>query len=106
MLEKITVSTKNKNQYNLFSILIIIRTIINSGAPIIINKIVPNQNIITIFKGSCDTEDWSNDAENADIIKYIQIDYSYFELYLYERFCSCCPSLLHIYYKTQPCLII
>ena len=38
-----------------------------------------------ISEGSCDTEDWSNDAENSafitginDILKYIQIQNSYF----------------------------
>ncbi len=37
-----------------------------------------------ISEGSCDTEDWSNDAENSDLIteinsilKYIQIEISY-----------------------------
>ncbi len=39
-----------------------------------------------ISEGSCDTEDWSNDAENSDLItainyilKYIQIESSYFK---------------------------
>ncbi len=27
-----------------------------------------NQNIRMISEGSCDTEDWSNDAENSDLI--------------------------------------
>ncbi len=38
-----------------------------------------------ISEGSCDTEDWSNDAENSDLIteinyilKYIQIENSFF----------------------------
>ncbi len=37
-----------------------------------------------ISEGSCDTEDWSNNAENSDLIteincilKYIQIEISY-----------------------------
>ncbi len=29
------------------------------------NFLSANQHIRTIFKGSCDTEDWSNDAENS-----------------------------------------
>ncbi len=40
-----------------------------------------------IFKGSWDTEDWSNDAENSAlngnnkyILKYIQIENTYFKL--------------------------
>ncbi len=39
------------------------------------------------FWRSCDTEDWSNDAENTalitainDIVKYIQIEDGYFKL--------------------------
>ncbi len=43
------------------------------------------QHIIMISEGSCDTEDWSNDAENVVLItginyilKYIQIE-SYFK---------------------------
>ncbi len=39
-----------------------------------------------ISEGSCDTEDWSNDAENTALIteiyyilKYIQIESSYFK---------------------------
>ncbi len=41
-----------------------------------------------ISEESCDTEDWSNDAENSDLIttinyslKYIKIENSYFKLY-------------------------
>ncbi len=44
-----------------------------------------NQHIWIISEGSCDTEDWSNDAENTALIteinyslKYIQIESSYF----------------------------
>ncbi len=40
-----------------------------------------------ICEGSCDTEDWSNDAENSalmteinSVLKYIQIENSYFGL--------------------------
>ena len=40
-----------------------------------------------ISEGSCDTEDWSNDAENSalitgksNILKYIQLENSYFKL--------------------------
>ncbi len=40
-----------------------------------------------ISEGSCDTEDWSNDAENSVcitginyILKYIQIENSYYKL--------------------------
>ncbi len=45
-----------------------------------------NQHIIMISEGSCDTEDWSNDAENTALIAeinyiltYIQIKSSYFK---------------------------
>ncbi len=41
-----------------------------------------------ISEGSCDTEDWSNDAENSALIteinyilKYVDIENSYFKLY-------------------------
>ncbi len=43
----------------------IIRTIINNSAPIIID------NNWMISDGSCDTEDWSNDAENSALITEI-----------------------------------
>ncbi len=35
-----------------------------------------------ISEGSCDTEDWSNDAENSinHILNYIKIENSYFKL--------------------------
>ncbi len=40
-----------------------------------------------ISEGSCDTDDWSNDAENSDLItekknilKYITLENSYFKL--------------------------
>ncbi len=43
-----------------------------------------NQHIILISEGSCDTEDWSNDAENTALtsrinytLKYIQIENTY-----------------------------
>ncbi len=53
-----------------------------------------NQHIIMISEGSCDTEDWSNNAENHNamtenqlcitginyILQYIQIENSYFKL--------------------------
>ncbi len=44
----------------------------------------PNQHIRMISEGSCETEDWRNDAENLAlitginyIIKYIQIESSF-----------------------------
>ncbi len=54
---------------------------------IIINVflLAANQNMIMISEGSCDTEVWSNDAENSALITginyiliYIQIENSYF----------------------------
>ncbi len=46
-----------------------------------------NQHIRIISEGSCDTEDWRNYAENSALItginyilKYIQIENSYFKL--------------------------
>ncbi len=64
-------------EYIPFSTLIIIRNV----------SWAANQHIIMISEGSCDTEDWSNDAENSALItginyvlKYIQIENSYFKL--------------------------
>ncbi len=61
----------------LFSKLIIIRNV----------SWTANQYISMISEGSCDTEDWSNDAENSALItginyilKYIQIENSYLKL--------------------------
>ncbi len=43
--------------------------------------LIMNQHIRMISKRSCDTEDWSNDAENAALhIKYIKIENCYFNL--------------------------
>ncbi len=46
-----------------------------------------NQYIRVISEGSCDTEDWRNDAENTALIteiyynlQYIQIENTYFKL--------------------------
>ncbi len=47
-----------------------------------------------ISEGSCDTEDWSNDAENSALIieinyswKYIEIGHLYYNmLYLYNSY--------------------
>ncbi len=50
----ITVSTK-REVAQLFSTLITIRNVIWAA----------NQHIRMISEGSCDTEDWSNDAENS-----------------------------------------
>ncbi len=61
----------------LFSTLIIIRNV----------SWAANQHIRMISEGSCDTEDWSNDAENSALItginyilQYINIENSYFKL--------------------------
>ncbi len=35
-----------------------------------------------ISEGSCDTEDWSNDAEIADILKYMKSEISYYKYYM------------------------
>ncbi len=50
----------------------------------IINKKKTNQHIRLISEGSCNTDDWSNNAENSDlfteinyIFKYIHIENSY-----------------------------
>ncbi len=41
----------------------------------------PDQHIRMIIEASCDTEDWSNDAENSALPpKYIKIENSYFKL--------------------------
>ncbi len=60
---------------------------------IIINVWAPNQHNRMISEGSCDTEDWSNDAEIFlhrkkqlcitginYILKYLQIENGYFKL--------------------------
>ncbi len=51
-----------------------------------------NLRIRMISEGSCDIEDWSNDAENSALhhrnklyFKYIQIEYSDFKLEYYFR---------------------
>ncbi len=70
----------------LFSTFII--NIFNNGVPIITDdNWAANQYIRMISEGSCDTEDWSNDAENSALItginyslKYIQIESSYVKL--------------------------
>ncbi len=51
----------HKNIGQLFSTLIIIRNV----------SWAANQHIIMISEGSCDTEDWSNDAENTALITEI-----------------------------------
>jgi len=51
-----------------------------------------------ISEGSCDTETWSNDAENSvyhvginHILKCIQIENGYFKLiYISQYYCFCC----------------
>ncbi len=62
----ITFSTKILNSKNSFTTLIIIRNV----------SLAPNQHIIMISEGSCDPEDWSNDAENSALPsnKYIKIE--------------------------------
>jgi len=43
--------------------------------------VVARQHIRVISEGSCDSEDWSNDAENTALITgHIQIKISYFKL--------------------------
>ncbi len=51
---------------------------------------LPNQHIRMISEGSCDTEDWSNEAENSALIteinyilKYIKTENRYFKLWSY-----------------------
>ncbi len=51
------------------------------------NSWAANHHIRMISEGSCDTEDWSNDAENSAahhrkiyILKYIHIENSYLKL--------------------------
>ncbi len=38
-----------------------------------------NQHIRMISEGSCDTEDWSNDAENSALLSYTKKKYYYKE---------------------------
>ncbi len=56
-----------------------------------------------ISEASCDTEDWSNDAENSALIteinyisKYIQIEKSYFK---YWKYFTILLLLLHFWIK-------
>ncbi len=37
------------------------------------STLIINQHIRLISEGSCDTEDWSNDAENTDLFTGIKI---------------------------------
>jgi len=46
---------------------------------------VSNPHIIMFFEGSCDTEDWSNDAKNIDLIKGINYIFKYIKI----GNCSC-----------------
>ncbi len=39
-----------------------------------------NQHIIMISEGSCDTEDWSNDAENTALITEINYSLTYIHM--------------------------
>ncbi len=63
---------------------------------IIINvSLAANQHIRMISEGSCDTEDWSNDAENSvlsSVLKYIKIEKSFY----------CLLFLLYFWLKLQP----
>ncbi len=65
---------KKNEEAQLFSTLIIIRN----------DSWAANQHIRMISEGSCDAEDWSNDAENNTGINYIwtyiQIQNIYFKL--------------------------
>ncbi len=81
MLSFFSYSSKNPDMYKafrkkyyaaqLFSTLIIIRNV----------SWAPNQHIRMISEGSCDTEDWSNDAENSASHCY------YFLLYFWSNKC-------------------
>ncbi len=45
-----------------------------------VSTLIINQHIRMISEGSCDTEDWSNDAENSallHILKYIKTENQY-----------------------------
>ncbi len=68
---------KHMKQHNCFSALIIIRNV----------SWAANLHIRMISEGSCDTEDWSNDAENTALIteinlilQYIHTENSYLKL--------------------------
>ena len=64
-----------------------------------------NAHIRMISEGSCDTEDWSNDAENSALItginyslKYIQIENSYFKKEKYFKI-----FLFLLYFGSNKC---
>ncbi len=88
MLQKMTVSNKCcsfelsvhqrilKEMYHSFHKILISTTVFNSIENV---SWAPNQHIRMISEGSCDTEDWSNDAENSALhyrnkwhLKYIK----------------------------------
>ncbi len=43
-----------------------------------VSTLIINQHIIMISEGSCDTEDWSNDAENSALLHRNKL---YFKIY-------------------------
>jgi len=80
-------STKNPEKH------IAVLTNILSSTSTTVSTLIITRNVSTaaihqmISEGSCDTEDWSNDAENTDlitginyIIQYIPIENGYFKL--------------------------
>ncbi len=44
-------------------------------------NVAPNQHIIMISEGSCDTEDWSDDAENSALPSQKKITFKIEKLY-------------------------
>jgi len=78
-------STKNSEKHIAVSTNILSSTTVST---LIITRNVSTAAIHQmISEGSCDTEDWSNDAENTDlitginyIIQYIPIENGYFKL--------------------------
>ncbi len=95
ILKKLIYHCFHKNMTQLFSTLIIIRNV-SWASNHEHHQIVHsefwfwNQYIRMISEESCDTEDWSNDAENSALIiginyslLYIHKENSYFKLYSY-----------------------
>ncbi len=53
-----------------------------------------NQNFRMISEGSCDTEDWSNDAENSDLITAINYILTFIHI---ETAILNCNNISHYY---------
>ncbi len=58
--------------------------------------ISPNQHIIIISEGLCETEDWSNDAENSAL--HHRNKWNYIKVLKYKTVLHCSLHFIHIKY--------